>query len=56
MNKFSGYKTYILTAIAFLSYIAFMLGTITWEQFIQLIPILGIGTVAAFRDAINKAQ
>ena len=54
MDKLNGFKTYLLTAIALLSYIAFMLGVVTWEQFIQLIPLLGIGTVASLRSAINK--
>jgi len=56
MNKLNGFKTYILIVLAFLSYVAFLLGSITWEQFVQLIPLLGIGTVATLRDAIKKVE
>jgi hypothetical protein len=56
LKKIDGYKTYIVIAISILSYIAFVAGAITWEQFIQLVPLLGIVGGATIRDAIKKVE
>jgi len=56
MDKINGIKTYLVSAIAFLCYLAFYLQMITWEQFIQIIPLLGIGGLMSFRSAIKKIE
>jgi len=56
MDKLEGIKTYLVSAIAFLCYIAFYLQMITWEQFIQIIPLLGIGGIISFRSALKKIE
>ena len=56
MNSINGIKTYLVSAIAFLCYLAFYLQMITWEQFIQIIPLLGIGGLMSFRSAIKKIE
>ena len=56
MEKINGIKTYLVSAIAFLCYLAFYLQMITWEQFIQIIPLLGIGGLMSFRSALKKIE
>ena len=56
MNRFAGYKTYLVAAAAALTIFAQSLGWITPEIANQILAVLGVGAVAALKHGQNRIE